>query len=287
MKIIGIGPYVGDFEQELLTFRPYVKWLSEVIEYDEIYLNTHINRRFLYDFIEDENIIPVYETFSRDEFSQNGYIHGELSKKDFLLLVKKFKDKIISIEECNKSDVEIYHLNYSKILDNYPHHNKIFNEIKRPDDIRVPERHKNKIVFIPDRSENIDKLAKLLKFLQDKYDDVIVVGNMESWFSRDNVILRFPDYFENGWKYILCYILESKGVICPISYWTSLCNLQKKPVFSWGKGPGQYRKNGILNFDNKDCITIPFEKDTNISILIKSVDFFIEMINKEKPVWER
>ena len=277
MKIIGIGPYVGDFEQELLTFRPYVKWLSEIMEYDNLYLNTHMNRRFLYDFIPDENVIPVYETFSRNELGQNGYMHGDLSKKDFILLVSKFKEKIIEIEGCNKSDVEIYYLNYSKNLSNYPYHNKIFNKILRPNDIRVPKEHKNKIVFIPDRSDNIDRLFILLKYLQNKYsDEIIVVGNMESWFSSDNVILRFPDYFANGWKYILSYILESKCVVCPLSYWTSLCNLQKIPVFSWGESPSQHRTDGLMNFDNDKCVVIPSDKDTDVSILISAIDYFIK-----------
>jgi len=279
MKIIGIGPYVGDFEQELLTFRPYVKWLSKIISYDNLYLNTHMNRRFLYDFVPDENIIPVYETFSRNELGQNGYMHEDLSKKDFMLLVKKFKEKIIDIENCNKSNVEIYYLNYSKNLSNYPYYNKVFNKIVKPNDVRVLSKHKNKIVFIPDRNENINKLGMILKYLQDNYkDDVIVVGNMDSWFSSDNVILKFPDYFENGWKYILCYILESKCVVCPSSYWTSLCNLQKIPVFSWGGNPSQYRADGILNFNNDKCSVIPSDDDTSISVLINSIDFFLKGI---------
>jgi len=277
MKIIGIGPYVGDFEQELLTFRPYVKWLSMILDYDNLYLNTHINRRFLYDFVPDENIIPVYETFSRNELGQNGYMHVDLSKKDFLLLVKKFKEKIIDIENCNKNDVEMYHLNYSRNLSNHHYYNKIFDEIQKPNDINIPLKHKNKIVFIPDRNENVNKLGILTGYLKDVYgDDIITVGNMESWFSSDNVILKYPDYFANGWKYILCYILESKCVICPLSYWTSLCNLQKKPVFSWGENPSQYRQDGILNFDNDKCVVIPSNNDTDVSILMSSIDFFLK-----------
>lgn len=281
MKIIGIGPYVGNFEQELLTFRPYVKWLSKVIEYDGLYLNTHINRRFLYDFVSDENIIPVYETFSRDELGQNGYMHGDLCRKDFMLLVKKFKERIIEIEGCNKNEIELYYLNYGKNITNHPYYSKIFNKIEKPNDIKVPLEHKNKIVFIPDRSENIERLGMMLSYLKDNYDDeVIVVGNMESWFSSDNVILKFPDYFINGWKYILCYILESKCVICPSSYWTSLCNLQKIPVFSWGLNPGQHRSDGLLNFDNDKCMTIPADKETDISVLVNAVDYFIKELNK-------
>lgn len=279
MKIIGIGPYVGDFEQEILTFRPYSKWLSKVIEHDKIYLNTHINRFFLYDFIPKKNIVPVYETFSRNEIGQSGYRHEELTKKEFMFLVRKFKEKIIERENCNKSEVEIFYLNYNKNLSNYPYHNKIFNKIEDKNVIKIEEKNKNKIVFIPDRNENVDILGRILSYIKNKYkDDVIVVGNMASWFSEENVVLKFPDYFANGWKYIVSYILESKCVICPISYWTSLCNLQKIPVFSWGESPSQHRPGGLMNFNNKKCITVPFNKDSNIEILIKSVDFFIKSL---------
>jgi hypothetical protein len=44
MKILAIGPYIGDFENELLQFRPYARWLTEAIKWDKIYLSTHVNR---------------------------------------------------------------------------------------------------------------------------------------------------------------------------------------------------------------------------------------------------
>ena len=66
MKILACGPYLGDFEQEIITFRPYCRWLYEVVEHDKIYLNTHFNRFFLYDFVPDQNKISVYMQFTRN-----------------------------------------------------------------------------------------------------------------------------------------------------------------------------------------------------------------------------
>lgn len=280
MKVIGIGPYIGDFKEEILTFRPYVKWLSEVLDYDNLYISTHINRTFLYNFIPKSNIIPVYEMFSRNEFDQYGFLHKECDKKDFNLLIKRFKKQILDLENCENNNVEIYYLNYTKNLNNYPYHNKIFNKIEKPDDIRVPVKYKNKIVFIPDRSEDVKVISAVLNYLKNKYEnDLIIVGNIESWFSNDNIILKYPDYFTNGWKYIISYILESKCVICPISYWTSICNLQKIPVFSWGINPSQYRPGGLLNFDNDKCFVIPFSKNSKFSILTDFADYFINKVN--------
>ena len=88
------------------------------------------------------------------------------------------------------------------------------------------------------------------------------------------------DYYENGWKYIVQYIAMSKAVICPASYWTGLANLQKKPVFSWGLNPGQYRFDpdvdyrGIYNFGNNKCTVIP--ESTNPNIIIKGMEDFLE-----------
>ena len=48
MKILAIGPYIGSWEEEIFTFRPYARWLAEAVEWDQIYLSTHVNRVFLY-----------------------------------------------------------------------------------------------------------------------------------------------------------------------------------------------------------------------------------------------
>ena len=147
MTILGLGPYIGDFKQEFLTFRPYARWLTDVVEYEEIYLSTHMNRSFMYDFVPKKNIIPVYEIFSRNESGQSGYIHKDLQQKDYNLLVRRFKEKIVERESCSKKDIEVHHLNYVKSTPHYPIFNKVFDRISRPDNINIPEEHKNKLIF--------------------------------------------------------------------------------------------------------------------------------------------
>lgn len=278
MKILAIGPFIGSFEEEILTFRPYARWLSKAVDWNKIYLSTHINRVFLYDFVPEENIIPVYQQFSRDEKNQNGYIHKKINKKDFNLILKTFKDKILEKEDCNRKDIEIHHLSYSKNSPPYSIYNKIFEEI--PDIIlKIPKEHEDKIIFIPAKQEKLEKLAYIYNWLKENHD-IIVVGSTDTWFSKDNVVLNKIDYFENGWKYIIQYIMKSRGVICPISYWTTIANLQGKPVFSWGLNPGQYKSGGIYNFDNRKYSIIPADEETSPDIIIKSMENFINEIQR-------
>jgi hypothetical protein len=276
MKILAIGPYIGSWQEEIFTFRPYARWLSEAVKWDKIYLSTHVNRLFLYDFIPEENIIPVYQQFSRDEKGQRGYIHKKLSKKDFRLILKNFKEKIIERECCNRKDIEIHHLSYTKTTPPYSIYNKIFENIPEVS-IEIPEEYENKIVLIPSKQEKIEKIAYIYEWLKKNYD-VIVVGNTDTWFSKDNVVLNQIDYFENGWKYIIQYITKAKAVICPLSYWTGIVNLQAKYVFSWGENPGQYRYNGIYGFGNEKSTIIPTNDDTSPEIIIKSIRSFIHEV---------
>jgi hypothetical protein len=277
MKILAIGPFIGSFEHEIFTFRPYARWLSEAVAWDKIYLSTHMNRLFLYDFVPDENIFPVYQHFSRDEKNQKGYVHENLTKKDFKLILKKFKEEILEKENCNRRDIEIHHLSYSKSTPPYSIYNKIFEEIPFSD-IKIPKKVENNIIFIPSKQEKLEKLAYIYKWLKSYNRNIMVVGSTDTWFSNDNIILNKIDYFENGWKYIIQYINNAMAVICPVSYWTGIANLQKKHVFSWGTSPGQYKTDGIYNFNNKNYSIIPADQDTSPDIIIKSMKTFIHEI---------
>ena len=282
MKILAIGPFLGSFKEEIFTFRPYARWLSEVIEWDKIYLSTHLNRVFLYDFVPEENILPVYQQFSRDEKSQDGYVHKKLSKKDFKLILKTFKDKIMEIEGCSRKDIEIHHLSYSKNTPPYSIYNKIFHEIPKPY-VKIPESIEDTLVFIPSKEERIEKLNYVYKYLRVCYDrHITLVGGVDTWFSKDNIVLNKLDYFENGWKYIIGYIARAKGVICPLGYWTGIANLQSKPVFSWGENPSIYREGGIYNFGNRKCHIIPSDDETSPEVILNSMESFIKSISLKK-----
>jgi len=273
-NILAIGPYIGNFEQELITFRPYANWLVNVIQHEKVYLSTHLNKTFLYEqFIPKDNILAINESLSRDEINQIGYIHKKLQQKEFNYLIKVFKDKIVERELCSKKNIDLYHLNYVKSTPPYSIYNKVFDKIEQTN-IKIPEKHKNRILFIPSKSDKSQRMLSIYIYLKDYYD-CLIIGNNDIWLNEENVIFSNIDYFENGLKYIIEYISNAKAIICPISYWTSLCNLQQKPVFSWGTNPGQYRKNGIYHFGNNKSVVIPTDEDTDLKVIIQSMGHFL------------
>lgn len=272
MKKLLLGPFVGDFENEVLTFRPYCRWLYDVVDFDSVYLSSHINRRWLYDFIDYDNFIPIYENLTRDELGQKGYIHKTLDLKDYNSIVKRLTDIIVRREDCNKKDIDIHYLNYSRTTPPYSIYNKIFEPLPYPS-MEIPSNLKNRIIFIPYKSDNIKKMKTIKDFLIDY--DALIIGDMKTHFPEENAILKYVDYFENCYQYILEIIKEAKVVICPLSFWTFLCNLQKVPVFSWGRSVGPYKEGGIYHFDNKNSVVIPADKKTDVHIIINSIEYFL------------
>jgi len=251
--ILAFGPYVGSFEQEILTFRPYITWMQKVLYPEKTYINTHFNRAFLYDNIIDyDSLIPIYKYLSRDELGQKGYIHDSLSLKDYNGYIKELKTSISDKENCSKKNIDIRNINYTKSIIQYPAYNKIFDSIDKKN-LNTPDELKNRNIFIPYGRKN---MKGLYKYLKDEYD-FIAIGNMSTTLTKENKILQYVDYFENGWKYIIGAISHAKVVICPISFWTAICNLQKVIVFSWGNNPGQYREGGMYYFDNKKAMILP------------------------------
>ena len=274
-KVLALGPFIGDFAQEVLTFCPYTRWLHRALDFDKVYLSTHFNRMFLYDFIPEENKIHVFENITRDEIGQKGYTHDTLKQKDFNILITNFTDVIIEKEGCLKKDITLYHLSYAKLMPPYSIYNKIFKRFTDPD-IDISEKYKNRIIFIPDALESKERLEYIWKSIE-KYDPIII-GNMSSHFPENNVILQNIDYFENGWKYIIKIIMNSKAIICPLSFWTTICNIQNKPVFSWGESVGQYREGGIYYFGNKKSMTFSSDQNTENEKITSMIEYFLKRI---------
>lgn len=274
MTILACGPYIGSFEQEIITFRPYTNWLCKVVEHDKVYLNTHSNRLFLYEnFIPRENMIPVFENLSRDERSQTGYIHKSIKQSDYNIIVRKFKEEIVKREKCVRKDIKLYHLDYLKSTPPYSIYNKSFDKIQDPNNINIPE---NKIVFVPVRNEDEQKMRWIYTHLLRNYgDELTIIGDENTYFKKDNSILQQIDYFENGWKRNIKYIINAKALICPVSYWTTIANMQSIPVFSWGDSVSQHKEGGIYHFSNENSAIIPTTETTGVGIIIEMIDYFL------------
>lgn len=270
--ILAAGPYIGNFEQEILTFRPYVRWLCEILDYEQIYLNTHFNRFFLYkQFIKEENMIPVYENLTRDEIGQRGYIHRSIKPKDYQILVKNIREKIMKLEDCSRKDIELFNISYVKSTPPQSIYNKRFNSIDVSD---IENEYKKKVIFIPSNLDNRERLLGIRNFLKE-YDDCITIGDKKTRFRDDNIILNRVDYVENGWKLMVKIITDARAVICPLSFWTAICNLQQTPVFSWGDQVGQHRPGGIYYFNNKKCLAFPASR---LEIILTMIGHFLEEV---------
>ena len=262
--ILTFGPFLGDWKQELFTFRPYIKWITENIPHNDVYVSTHINRLFLYDWIPEQNKIPIYEELTRDEFSQTGYININISKKDYNIIQKKFKESI-------KSDdtIENFFLSYNTTMVWYPLYNKSFTKIKFTSAKKDSEKY---VLFIPDNSENTHVLQSIYNELRQEYN-VLVVGDMKTHLPEHNVILKNADYFDNVYKYLVEYILNAEIVVCPSSHWTLLCNIHDIPVFSWSSSPKQQIFNN-LERTKKSHFIINADKDT----IINGIKYFINTL---------
>ena len=267
MIIIG-GPYIGNFEQEIISFRPYIRWLYDVLSYDKFYVNTHFNRLFLYDFLPEDNKIAVFKYLTRDEIGQRGYVHKMVKQKDYQLLIKHIKEYVAVKEDISKKDISFYSVNYVMSTPPNSIYNKRFSKIQT----NLENDYTNYIVYIPANNESKENLLKVKKFLRE-YDNVVIIGDKQTRFKDENVVLKDIDYIENGWKRIVQIISDARVVICPVGFWTTVCNLQQVPVFSWGDQVGQHKPGGIYYFGNTKCLA--FASDT-MEIVLKMLEGFLE-----------
>ena len=263
-NVILLGPYIGDWETEINIFRPYMKWISEVIDCNDIYLATHSNRMFLYDWIDPKNMIPVYGNLSRDELAQKGSINTTLNQKDYFIIQRQIIQKINTEHDAK---VIPYGINYTKRLIFYPYYKRIFNEIH----YEKTKKKKKYFVFIPDISENINNTNELYEFLNDNFN-IIVCGDMKIHLQEKNIALKKVNYFNNGYQNIINIISNASAVICPLSHWTLICRLQNVPVISWiTKRNDKYM--GLESNNDKNCKII---NDSSLQIIKNMLYSFLE-----------
>ena len=240
MDVLLLGPYIGSFREEILNFRPYARWLYDVLDFDKVYLNTHSNRKFLYyDFIDPSCVISIFENISRNELSQIGYINEEIDQREYNLLTRGIKDYIADKENIAKKDIKQHSINYIKSTPQVETHKKRFEKITLNKD---DSRYKNKIVFIPDETTDKRILIAIKEYLDLENLDYIIAGDKRTYFQNENIVLERIDYFEKGWRMNIQLITDAKLVITPIGHWATVSNLQSVPLFTWGENVGQYKE---------------------------------------------
>lgn len=276
-KIVLFGPYIGDWKEEVLSFRPFVNWVYSNIEFTDYYISTHFNRAFLYDFIEEDKFIPVYESLSRDEHKQKNAIHKDIKTKDYSsIILKNVRDDISNRTGYFKRDIVQYSLSYIKSVQNFSILNKKFSRIPYTED-----KEKQKIVFIPDKRSKRRTLEKIADYLDKHYsDDYVIIGDEKTKLEDENIIKKRIDYFESVYKLLVDYISNAKLVICPCSHWTVLANQQGTYVLSWGsENIAQYKTDGIYGFGNENSI-INIQKEMINEKILDHIDKTVEYIYK-------
>lgn len=233
MKSLVCGPYVGSFEQELLTFRPHAKWISDNLPHDNVIVSTHKNRAFMYDWAE---VLPVEDNLTTNEAAQVGLLNKNLGKREYSHYTKEIKLKVAKKHDILKKNVKLYPLSYTQSPQSISNYQKRFEPITIPTDIK-DSISSDTILFIPDISETEDRLQKFLSLIQKEYN-VKVIGNSKIHLQDQNVLANKGD---DLYKYIIKWMAECKMVVCPASYWTFLAKLQGVNVFSWGEGAQQYK----------------------------------------------
>lgn len=271
--VLAQGPFIGSFEQEILTFRPHMRWIEKNTNTRYIYYSSHFNRKFLYPQVTMKRYIPVYRQLTRQEIHQTGYNHKDVNQRDFTSLIRVYKDHIVSKLGCTKKDINQQSLPYVKYIPPVSIYHKIFEPIKVP-----VSKRKGYVVFIPDESMNKKDALIIFNYLK-KTCKFAVIGDMKCYLPEDNEILQGIDYLHTGYQKIVTAITNSTAVITPCSHWTVIANLQGVPVVSWGENVGQYKKQGIYNFNNSQARIVYYDRDAKINNILKQIDNYLQEIN--------
>lgn len=269
-SVLALGPFIGSFEQEILTFRPHMRWIESQIGMSNVFCSSHANRRFLYSHVPNRKFAPVYGQLTRHELGQEGYSHKDVDQKDYTTLIREFKDEIVSRTNVIKKNIEHQSLPYVKYASPISIYHKIFEPITVP-----LKKRKGWVVFVPDFSMR-RKHAEIINQHLKKTVRYSVIGDMKCHLHEENEILQELDYFQTGYMKMVTAITNARAVITPCSHWTVIANLQGVPVLSWGENVGQYRPDGIYNFGNKDLKVIYHDHESNINNLLKQIDLFLE-----------
>lgn len=215
--VLCVGPFVGDFKTEILSFRPYVTWLYKNVKWKNFYVSSHYYSRFLYDFLEDEQFVPIISNeLSDDKASQVNYFHEKIQHKTFLRYTRNFKSQVSKLTGFKKEDIKVIGISYTKLSDPIIFAKKAFEKIK------TQGTKENYILY--DKEPLIEELNyKLIGNCSSSYDLIELISNA------------------------VC-------VVCKAGFYTALTNLQGVPAFGWSvEYPGRYRHNGIYNFGNKNA----------------------------------
>ena len=240
MSVLLAGPFVGSFSEELLSFRPYITWVSKVLnkQIDSVVVSTHVNRMFMYQNAYT-TCIPIEREWTFDELNQVGILYKALNRRDYLNYTGKIVTQVSEETKKSRENIKIHNLNYTQNYQPCSDFQKIYTSIPIPTDIKKSVT-KDTILYIPSFEETEERAYKLYELLKINYN-VIVIGDAKTHLQEKNLIMKRTDYLTNVYKCIIKWASECKMVVCPASHWTFLCKLQGVNVFSWGQNVAPYK----------------------------------------------
>jgi len=255
-KAVLLGPYVGSFTHEILVFRPYIRYISHITEDAELFVSSHSNRSFLYDWIKPENFLPIYEHITRNEPGQVGFIYDEITKTEFNQITKKI------LSEIPYDETDFYTLPYVKNTNGISYYQKIYTPFTIPD---FDFGHKNlNMIAVFDKSDESRQVFDLIS----EMFNVSVIGDMNNGLEDENILMK-DLMFESTYLKMFNYINKCKLVITNCSDWALICNLQGIPVFYWGNQSSLFKSGGVMNFDNDRCTSICNMDAVDVASMVK------------------
>ena len=243
-KAVLLGPYVGDFTQEILVFRPYIRYISHTMDDMNIFISSHSNRSFLYEWIDPDRFLPIYDHISRNELNQTGFTYNDITKTEFNQITKKIRENI------DFDDIDTFTLPYVKNTNGISYYQKFHTPFSIPD--MEDDFGDISIVGIFDKS---DQSIEVYDLLSDRFN-ISVIGDMNNGLEEHNKLMRNTDFSSNNYLRMFNYIKRSKLVVTNCRDWVLICNCQGIPVFYWGYDSSLYKSDGALNFGNKKCTSV-------------------------------
>lgn len=261
MNKLAFGPFVGEFRYEVFYFLPFVKWVINTIKPDKTYICTHFNREFLYKNFA-EKIFHIEPMYSIDEYSQKQAYNKNLYKVDYIKITNDFLSKV-DVDYCYNFDYDRSKIPCAR--------DQLFFE---PLSYELKEEYRDKIIFIPSRSDIEENVTSIYWWLKDILgDSLFLLGDKKTWLNEENILLKDDYYHHIVYEEMINSISSCRGIICPSSFWTGICNLQGKPVFSWSGLIQEYKKTGSMYFGNEKSMIFP---KTNITNIKKGIETFLE-----------
>lgn len=256
--VLVFGPFVGDFISEITTFRPYVRWAQEVVAHKRSIVNTHSNRKFMY---EDFDVfLPVDQDLTEDVDGQQGRVHKLLARKEYIELKEDLKGYVCDKYGTLKKDCRQISLPYS---DTMPQPISANQMILEPIDIGQVHKKGHMLIIARDG----DEANWLESALSHRYDVKTIIDGDED---KSDELKADP-------ALVLKTITEPKYVVSSDPRWLTVALTQGVPSFGFGAGLARVKASQSIGPNTAKCVAaIVPDSESNKKKIINQLDWFVD-----------